>query len=108
MKRINVGKVLVGLDGKPIQQDDKELTLRDLITMSITQVVGVSMEAAPILWKKVGLALVGSDDEYLELEDAVFAKLKAAYWHPQALPAHLLWAKAYIAMGLTEAEGTKE
>ena len=64
----------------------------------------VSTADSTVLWFKAGQPLVACEDEYLELEDAIFNKLKAAYLSPKALQGAFPWVKAHIKMAFDEAE----
>ena len=110
MKRLQIGKVLTELDGTPMKTLDSEdgalmdLTLKDILLQTFKTAIDVSTADATILWFKVGPLLVACEEEYLELEDALFDKLKNAYLSPKALQGAFLWVKAHIQMAFDEAE----
>ena len=112
MKRLQIGKVLTELDGTPMQKLEGkapiELVLKDLLLQTFKTAIDVSTADAAILWFKVGPLLVASEDEYLELEDDLFDKLKKAYLSPRALQGAFPWVKAHIQMAFDEASKDEE
>ena len=109
MKRLNVGSEAVQLNGTPyikeFDGDGKPVnwTIRDCLIDTIQAVAGLSMPDSVVVWK-IGLRLVGYDKPAIDLEDADFNKLRAAYAHPQALLAAQGWMKANIGLALEAAE----
>jgi len=112
MKRLQIGKVLTELDGTPMtklrEMVPVDLVLKDLLLETFKTAIDVSTADAAILWFKVGPLLVASEDEFLELEDALFNKLKDAYLSPRALQGAFPWVKAHIQMAFDEASKDEE
>ena len=112
MKRLQIGKVLTELDGTPMtklrEMVPVDLVLKDLLLEAFKTAIDVSTADAAILWFKVGPLLVASEDEFLELEDALFDKLKKAYLSPKALQGAFPWVKAHIQMAFDEASKDEE
>ena len=109
MKRLNVGSEAVQLNGTPyikeFDSDGKPVnwTIRDCLIDTIQAVAGLSMPDSVVVWK-IGLRLVGYDKPAIDIEDADYNKLKAAYNHPQALLMSQNWMKANIGLALDAAE----
>ena len=112
MKRLQIGKVLTELDGTPMKNLDEgtlvDLVLKNVLLQTFKTAIDVSTADAAILWFKVGPLLVASEDEFLELEDDLFNKLKKAYLSPNALQGAFPWVKAHIQMAFDEASKDEE
>ena len=113
MKRLQIGKVLTNVDGTPkmelkIEEGSKPIqvarTLKSLILETFETAIDVSTADSTVLWFKVAQPLVACEDEYLELEDDIFNKLKNAYMSPKALQGAFPWVKHHINFAFDEAE----
>ena len=121
MKRLQIGKVLMDLRGiskkkiKQVQQEDGttkmqpiDITLKDLLLETFEQAIDVSTPDSTVLWFKAGQPLVACEDEYLELEDAIFSKLKNAYLSPKALEGAFPWVRHHINLAFEEADKSED
>ena len=121
MKRLQIGKVLTDLRGvskKKIEKVPQEngpdkiqpvdMTLKDLFLDTFEKAIDVSTKDSTVLWFKAGQPLVACEDEYLELEDAIFTKLKNAYLSPNALQGAFPWVKHHINLAFEEAEKSED
>lgn len=112
MKRLQIGKGLTNLDGTvkkiPDGKTVRDITLKDVLLQTFETSIDVNAADALVLRVKVGEPLVNSDDEYLEMEDAIFTKLQNAYMSPKALEDVLPWVKAHIKLAFDEADDEAE
>jgi len=121
MKRLQIGKVLTDLHGiskktvKQVKQEDGstkmqpvDFTLKGLLLETFEEAISVSTPDSTVLWFKAGQPLVACEDEYLELEDDIFAKLKNAYLSPKALQGAFPWVRHHINLAFEEAEKSED
>jgi len=109
MKRLQLDTQAVRLDGTPYVQafdgDGNPIywTVRALLIDSIQSVAGLAMGQGLVLWN-LGLRVVQCEGSAIDIEDADFEVLHAAYKHPQALPGAQNWYKANLGKALESAE----
>jgi len=109
MKRLEVAQLAVKLDGTPyVEKFDDDggkvyWTIRALLIDTIQEVAMLSTPDSVVIWK-IGLRLVNYRKATIDLENADFSKLQAAYNHPQALLTRANWVRANIGLALEAAE----
>jgi len=109
MKRLDIGREATHLDGVPyikeFDEDGKPVhwTVRTLLIDTIQDVAMLAMGDSVIVWR-IGLRLVDHKKPTIDLEDADFSKLEAAYARPQALLAKENWVKANLGLAFEAVE----
>ena len=109
MKRLHVGRQVTKLDGTPyVEEFDDDgnpvhWTIRTLLIDTIQEVAMLSTPDSVVIWK-IGLRLVDYSETTIDLENADYSKLQAAYNQPQALLTRANWVRANIGLALEAAE----
>ena len=91
MKTVEIGKKLLGFDGKPLtdelkEGDDKELTARDILITRVGRLFSAENKERAILAYKVAQKIYDCKGKTLDLEDTEFGLVIAAMERPTMSP----------------------